>query len=96
MRAPRVALAMIRTGDGRRGSLDTAGLIGAVLLVAGVAVFIYAHQELAALEGVAGTIGRALDPERQRRYDRLQLVRIAAGAAAAIGVVALVVDQAGD
>lgn len=87
---------MRRTWRDRRAGLDTVGIVGAVLLVGGVAVALYAHSQVTELQGVVGTLGRALDPDRRERYELMKQLRIGAGVAAALGLVGLVVELSGD
>lgn len=70
------------------------GTIGLLLLVVGIAVALYAHQNMAEFETTAGQVGRALSEEAQREYRNYSYARIGGAVTAAVGAVLSLADIA--
>ncbi|MFP4633178.1 MAG: DUF3185 family protein [Halobacteriales archaeon] len=67
--------------------------IGAVLLIAGVVVALYAHQEIQEFETAFGQIGRALSSEAESEYQVLSVLRIGGAVSAVVGLVLVLRDR---
>lgn len=61
-------------------------IIGGIIVVVGIIVLIFSHQQLQEAQTVAGQVGRAVSGERQSQYQLFSITRIGGGALAAVGL----------
>lgn len=82
--------------DGGKGGplLGRVGILGLVLLVGGIAVALYGHQNMGEFETTAGQLGRALSEDAQQEYQTYSNMRIGGAVAAAVGAVLSLADIA--
>lgn len=78
---------MIESLSDNEGASSGKTMLGLVLLIGGILIALYAHQNMAEFETTAGQLGRALSDEAQREYQTYSNMRIGGAVAAAIGAV---------
>ena len=61
-------------------------IIGGIVIIVGVIVLIFSHQQLQEAQTVAGQVGRAVSGERQSQYQLFSITRIGGGALAVVGL----------
>ena len=71
-------------GDDSRGSGRL--IIGGLIVIVGIILLIFSHQQLQEAQTVAGQVGRAVSGERQSQYQLFSITRIGGGALAVVGL----------
>lgn len=72
--------------------IGTVGVVGILLLIVGVVVALYAHQNMAEFQTTGGQILRALSEQQQDKYQNYSNIRIVGVVAAILGGVLTFAD----